>query len=181
MMRPTTNLSKYFTVVSIFLLLASLAFPWVSLAAPNRQPAIVVRVVDGDTLKVRLANSEERLRLIGIDTPEKSPNDKALRDAQRSRQDLKTIMKQGKTASKHLEELLKPGQAVMLEFDVERYDRHGRLLAYVYDGFGTMINERMLKEGYAYPLTIPPNVRYSTLFQRSFQDAQKNRRGLFDR
>ncbi len=66
-----------------------------------QQTTTVVRVVDGDTLKVRYWGKEESIRLIGIDTPESRVNKKAKRDAKRSGQDVKTITAMGKRATNH--------------------------------------------------------------------------------
>ncbi len=72
-----------------------------------QQTTTVVRVVDGDTLKVRYWGKDESIRLIGIDTPESRVNKKAKRDAKRSGQDIKTITAIGKSATKYVEGLVK--------------------------------------------------------------------------
>lgn len=162
-----------------FLLCSLLLFlPAVS-AAQTRTPATVIRTVDGDTLKVRMGRYDERVRMIGIDTPEKEANEKAFRDTKRTRQSIETITSQGRASWDHLNTLLKPGQTVYLEYDVSRSDRHRRLLAYVYSSDGKMLNERMLRDGYASPLTVPPNVRYAKLFSEAYHDARTNKRGLW--
>jgi len=65
------------------------------------QTTAVVRIVDGDTLKVRYWGKEESIRLIGIDTPESRVNKKAKMDAKRSGQDIKTITAMDKRATNH--------------------------------------------------------------------------------
>lgn len=161
--------------------LALLTFSLFSLPvlAQERTAATILRTVDGDTLKVRIGKFDERVRMIGIDTPEKEANDKALRDMQRSKKSMATITAQGRLSWEHLNSLLKPGQAVSLEFDVGRTDRHNRLLAYVYTADGRMINELMLRDGYASPMTVPPNVRYSKRFVDAFTQARTQKRGLW--
>ena len=65
-----------------------------------------------------------------------------------------------------------------LTLDVEERDRYGRLLAYVYAG-STVVNAELLREGYAVPLTVPPNVRFATRFRRLARDARRAGRGLW--
>jgi micrococcal nuclease len=97
-----------------------------------QQTTTVIRVVDGDTLKVRYWGKEESIRLIGIDTPESRVNKKTKKDAKRSGQDIKTIIEMGKRATKYVESLVKAGDLITIEFDVQQKDRYGRLLGYVY-------------------------------------------------
>ncbi len=111
-----------------------------------QQTTTVVRVVDGDTLKVRYWGKEESIRLIGIDTPESRVNKKAKRDAKRSGQDIKTITAMGKRATEYVESLVKPGDLITIEFDAQQRDRYGRLLGYVYLSNGKMLSEEIIKE-----------------------------------
>jgi micrococcal nuclease len=136
----------------------------------------VRRVVDGDTLELE---SGERVRLIGIDTPEMHASRKLERDAARSHEDRSTIKKLGQRAYKFTQGLVE-GKRVSLEFDVDRYDTYGRLLAYVYlKEDGTFVNARIVEEGYASLMTFPPNVKYADLFLRLYRQARENRRGLW--
>ncbi len=123
-----------------------------------QQTTTVTRIVDGDTLKVRYWGKEESIRLIGIDTPESRVNKTAKRDAKRTGQDLKTITAMGKRATEYVESLVKPGDLITIEFDAQEKDRYGRLLGYVYLSNGKMLNEEIVKAGYANVMTIPPNV-----------------------
>ncbi len=75
-----------------------------------QQTTTVVRVVDGDTLKVRYWGKEESIRLIGIDTPESRVNKKTKRDVKRSGQDVETIIALGKRATEYVKSLVKPGE-----------------------------------------------------------------------
>lgn len=141
----------------------------------NYTDALVKRVVDGDTLQLE---SGERVRLIGIDTPEVHESSKLHRDSQRTQQDLTAIKEMGRQAWNFTRNLVE-GKRVMLEFDVEKYDKYDRLLAYVYLKDGTFINAEIVKQGYASLLTIPPNVKYADLFLKLYQEARENRRGLW--
>ena len=122
----------------------------------------VDRVVDGDTLAV----GSERVRLIGIDTPETvrpgTPGECF-----------------GRAASAATQRLVE-GRRVRLELDVERRDRYGRLLAYVHHG-GRMVNATLVRQGYATPYTVPPNVRYAERFAALARRARREGRGLWGR
>ena len=127
----------------------------------------VVRVVDGDTIVVRLSGGEERVRLIGVDTPEsvdpRSP-----------------VECFGEEASGRTAELLPEGTRIRLERDVEARDRYDRLLAYVYRADdGTFVNRALLEEGYAQPLTIPPNVAHAADFAAAARAAREAGTGLW--
>jgi micrococcal nuclease len=110
--------------------------------------ATVERVIDGDTIVVRLAGADEHVRLIGIDTPEtKKPGT--------------PVECYGPEASARLNELLPSGTVVRLERDRETRDRYGRLLAYVYrDRDGLFVQLAMLRDGFAGPLAIAPNTAH---------------------
>ena len=133
-------------------------------------------IYDGDTIK--LANGE-RVRFVGIDTPESSENKKLFRDVARSGQDIRDVLRMGHVAAEYTRSLLQ-GRRVRLEFDIENRDKYGRLLAYVYRvDDGLFINEDIIKQGYAYPMTIPPNVRHADEFRKLFREARKAGRGLW--
>lgn len=146
----------------------------------NTIPCTVVRVVDGDTFHCRLSSGENvRVRLIGVDTPESSDNPKARRDAERSGQSLEEIIKMGRASAEFTKRVLPRGETVYLEFDVQKTDRYGRLLAYVWLRDGRMLNELIVREGYAMVYTIPPNVKYQERFLQAQREAREKRRGLW--
>jgi micrococcal nuclease len=137
---------------------------------------LVKRAVDGDTL---LLENGERVRLIGIDTPEMHESKKLYRDSERSKQDTKTIQEMGKRAAEFTRNLVE-GKPVRLEFDVEKYDKYKRLLAYVYlVSDGTFVNARIIEEGYASVMTYPPNVKHTDEFVKLYRQARENNRGLW--
>jgi len=128
----------------------------------------VVRVVDGDTIKVRYRGKLESVRLVGIDTPEitRGKNEPF-----------------GKPAGAFLEALL-ADRTVLLEFDVERRDRYGRLLAYVWaqgdgDPAPVFVNAQLARWGYAQLLTIPPNVKYVERLRNAVGAAKAARANLW--
>ena len=141
----------------------------------NYSDILVKRAVDGDTL---VLETGERVRLIGIDTPEMHESDKLFRDARRSGQDVKTIQALGRRAYEFTKNLVE-GKRVSLEFDVEKRDKYGRILAYVYLKDGTFVNAEIVKQGYASLMTYPPNVKYVDLFSRLYREARENNRGLW--
>lgn len=136
---------------------------------------LVQRAVDGDTLKLE---NGERVRLIGIDTPEMHESEKLQRDSRKSGQDEKIIKGMGKQAYEFTKNLVE-GKRVRLEFDLERTDRYGRLLAYVYLKDGTFVNAEIVKQGYASLMTYAPNVKYVDLFRKLYAEARENQRGLW--
>ena len=131
---------------------------------PEIYTARVSRVVDGDTVILQLLDDEYRLRLIGIDAPE-------------------TVHPQlpvqcyGEEASAYLTELIEE-KFVQVEKDVSETDRYGRLLGYIWLG-ETMVNEHLVREGYAFAVTFPPDVKYQELLQEAQEDARLNLKGLW--
>jgi micrococcal nuclease len=147
--------------------------------AQERATATVLRVIDGDTLKVSYGDQEENIRLIGIDTPESSANPKAKRDSKRTDKDLSLIISQGKEATNYVKGLIKPGDTIQVELDVQTRDKYGRLLGYVYLSDGKMLNEEVVRAGYANLMTYPPNVKYQEQFLRAYEEARESKRGLW--
>jgi len=68
---------------------------------------------------------------------------------------------------------------ITLEFDVQERDRYGRLLGYVYLSNGKMLNEEIVKAGYANVMTIPPNVKYKDMFLKAYNYAMESKLGLW--
>jgi len=159
-----------------------LAFLLSSLHAQGfiRELVTVIKITDGDTLWVRYEGQREKLKLIGIDTPESKLNRKAKKDAKRSGQDVETIIALGKRATEYVSSRVKLGIKVKIEFDVEQRDTYGRLLGYVYLPNGKMLNEEIVKAGYVNVMTISPNVKYKDRFLKAYKEARKSKRGLWE-
>ncbi|MDP3921705.1 MAG: thermonuclease family protein [Candidatus Omnitrophota bacterium] len=122
----------------------------------------MARAVDGDTL---ILASGERIRLIGVDTPETvHPN--------------KPVEYFGKQASAFTKREIE-GRDVILKYDVQRKDKYGRTLAYVYrvdDGF--FLNEEIIKQGYGHAYTKFP-FKYMDQFRNAESEARTNQSGLW--
>ena len=129
---------------------------------------VVTSVHDGDTVSIKAESFAgfplkiERVRLIGIDAPELGQEP------------------WGRKAKRYLKKLIsESGWIVTVEFDVERRDEYGRLQGYLWSKKGTLINERMIEDGYAVLYTIPPNVRYADRFIEAQNRAQFKGLGIW--
>jgi micrococcal nuclease len=123
----------------------------------------VVRVVDGDTVRVRSRGRTQTVRYIGVDTPETVKPGAAVECF-------------GRRASAFNRRLV-AGRRVRLRFGRERRDRYGRLLAYVYVGRrGRSVSAALVARGYGTVITIPPNTEHTARFERLERRAR--RRGL---
>ena len=128
----------------------------------------VIKVVDGDTIDVEIEGKIERLRLIGIDTPETvDPR--------------KKVQCFGKEASDKAKELL-GGQLVTLESDETQgeKDKYKRLLRYVILPDGTNLNLFMITEGYAHEYTYDEPYKYQAEFKQAEISARENSKGLWN-
>ncbi len=127
----------------------------------------VVKIVDGDTIYVRIdGRAREKVRYIGVDTPEtKHPRI--------------GVEPFGPEASA-LNRALLEGRRVELRFDRRLRDRYGRLLAYVYrESDGLFVNAELVRRGLAEAMRVPPNVRYAARFEVLEQEARAARRGMW--
>ena len=134
--------------------------PVVAHQSTGRRSAVVTHVSDGDTVTL---SGIGKTRLIGIDTPEVYGHTECF----------------GRTASAYTKRVLAPGTRVLYRLGVERTDRYGRALAYVWLTDGRMFNKLLAEDGYATPLTIPPNVEYAKLFLAAARRARRHERGLW--
>jgi micrococcal nuclease len=136
-------------------------------SSSSKIPAVVERVIDGDTLKVKIGNNkEETVRLLLIDTPE-------------SVHPTKPVQPFGLEASHYVKTLLPPGTDIKLEFDVRERDKYGRLLAYVWIG-DRMLNELLLEKGYArVAYVFEPNTKYIDSFRAIQEQARKKRLNIW--
>ncbi len=130
--------------------------------------ARVDRVVDGDTIIVIVSSQRQRLRYIGIDTPESVKPDTP-------------VERMGRQATAANEALVE-GQTVLLETDVSDTDRFGRLLRDVWverDGVLVLVNLELVRMGFAYVTTFPPDVKYADRLLAALDEARAAGVGLW--
>jgi len=129
----------------------------------NGQPIKVLRVIDGDTIELE---GGEKLRYIGIDTPE-------LHDP---RKPVQCFAQKALEKNKQLVE----GKLIKFYKDVNERDKYQRLLGYVYTEDGLFVNLELVKTGYAFSYTYPPDISKQTEFQKAEQEAREKKLGLWD-
>ena len=128
----------------------------------------VSKITDGDTFYVTTSSSEKyKIRLIGIDAPE-------------TRNVGVKVRKEyfGTEAKIFVTQLLK-NKKVKLTFDVQKTDRYGRVLAYVYLENGIFLNQYLVEKGYAVVSTFPPNVKFVEKFTQAERNARKLKLGMW--
>lgn len=138
-------------------------------------PAIVKKIIDGDTIAVSIAGKKYTLRMIGIDTPEVHHKQEFF----------------GEEAAQFTKKSLALGSTVYLQKDVSDTDKYGRLLRYVWVSRPTtndptpdeinasMLNASLVFNGYAAPFTYPPDVKYADFFKALAHHAYNNNWGLW--
>jgi micrococcal nuclease len=146
------------------LLVASILLVAAGAAATPALEGVVVRVVDGDTVHVRIGDRVEKVRYIGVNTPE-------IHHPRRGEEP-------GGREAARVNAALVAHRRIRLELDAQSRDRYGRLLAYVWVG-DVMVNAELVRRGYAQVMTVPPNVRYVELFLKLQRDAREAARGLW--
>ena len=137
--------------------------------------ATVTRVVDGDTVHVSINSRDETVRMIGVNTPE-------------THHPSKPVGHYGPEAEKFTRSQL-DGKQIWVQKDVQERDKYGRLLAYIWleqpafdsesEVRAKMYNAKLLLDGYAQVMTIPPNVKYADLFVKLQREAREGGRGLW--
>ncbi|MCI0449285.1 MAG: thermonuclease family protein [Chlorobi bacterium] len=139
----------------------------------------VKKVSDGDTFEIEMDGKKEKVRMLGIDTPERHQSSKLDKDSERTGRDKETIKKLGELAYKYVLKLI-GGRKVILQSEPngDDRDRYGRLLRYVYLEDGTFVNLKIVEDGYANAYR-----RFNLSKQSEFIEAEKqareNKRGLW--
>jgi micrococcal nuclease len=153
--------------LGLALLLGRVATGMPALTAGAGEPATVIRAVDGDTLDVRIGDQVEKVRLLGVNTPE-------------SVDPRKGVECYGKEASAYTASLVQ-GVVVRLEADPSQADRdkYGRLLRYVWLPDGRLLNYELVAQGYALEATYGAAYREQTRFRTAEASARQGQRGLW--
>ncbi|HMK49074.1 MAG TPA: thermonuclease family protein [Thermodesulfovibrionales bacterium] len=167
MNRRPVKLKKFSLIPTIFFIVVAVFYLVYDRNSDSKQNADgpfvpVVSVSDGDTVTVMIDRKEEKIRLIGIDAPELGQKP------------------WGQKSKLFLQDLLKSsGWKVQPEYDVDKRDKYGRLLAYLRAADGQLINLLMVKNGYAAIYTFPPNVKYVRELRDAQRDARDKKLGIW--
>jgi len=137
--------------ILLFLFLSPLIF--------SQERARVIKVYDGDTIKIILNKKIEKVRLIGIDCPERD--------------------EKGFWQALNFTKRMVMHKNVIIEYDKEKRDKYGRLLAYVFLEDGRFLNEEILREGHARAILILPNSKYKERLKKAELEARKNKKGIW--
>jgi len=124
----------------------------------------VVKIIDGDTLEADCEHRLEKIRLIGVDTPEKYHPEKSAQFFSEEAADFTRKMADGKR--------------IRIDSDAEKEDRYGRRLSYVYLPDGTFLNAELVRQGYGFVFRRFP-FRFLDEFNQLETEARENRRGLW--
>lgn len=172
---------KVSNIVAIFIILAIAIINNTNLftkSDPNYKVGRVVRVVDGDTAVIKIDNENQKVRFVGMDTPEYNPK----RNISEPR---------GKEATEFTRSLLE-NKIVYLEKDVSDTDKYGRLLRYVWleqpensshptykEIENQMVNGILVRNGYARAKEYKPDVKYTSIIRDIEQEAKIEKIGLW--
>ena len=121
----------------------------------------IKEVIDGDTV---VNHRDERIRLIGVNSPENVKHKKV-------------DFPLAEAATEYLSKWVL-NRRVLVEYDEDRVDNHGRFLAHLHDRYGN-INARMVREGYAWQAVVPPNVKYIDCYFDREQKARQEGKGVW--
>ncbi len=150
----TISMLSRSTLQALCLFLVVLAFPALSAAESVR----FLTIIDGDSMLVERKGRSQEVRLIGVDAPEWG-------------------QEYGTQAKSHAMSLCY-GKDLRIEFDKEKTDRYGRLLAYVFCD-NKMLNEEIVRAGMAIAIKVKPNTKYYDKLQRAEKSARSGRRGIW--
>lgn len=165
----SNKVTKQLIIITIIGLIGAISYfrstgPSSQTQSQANEVARVIRVIDGDTLQVEMNGQNIRVRYIGVDAPEST----------------RIVECFGREATKFHRTLVN-GQQLRLERDVSETDRFGRLLRYAYLPDGRMVNEILIREGYATARSFPPDVKYQDRLRAAEKEARNARRGLWSK
>jgi micrococcal nuclease len=136
------------------------------------ETAFVKKIFDGDTFEAEISGKIEKVRMLGIDSPERWDSEKFDRDMERTGRDKKTIQQLGELSYEHTVKLIS-GKKVILKPEPggDNKDKYGRLLRYVYLEDGTFVNMVIVEDGYANAYR-----KFRLSKQKDFIEAEKKAR-----
>ncbi len=147
------------------------------LAAP--QPARVMRWIDGDTVIVKRPSGLERVRLIGIDAPDRLPESRATRQASMHGLTAHALARLGREAWTTAQQLAAPGSRIFLQMDRVARDAHGDQLAYVFAETGELLNLELVSRGAAWTTRDVSDLRYGELLANREAAARARKMGIW--
>lgn len=159
--------------LSIVLAVAPLSVP-----APAHAQEVEF-VFDGDSFRADMGALTQNVRLVGIECPEGTPSGKARREARRLGMSMREYLEYGNRATAYTRRLLPRDSKFRIEYDVEKRDKYGRLLGYVWLPDGRLLNEELVKAGLADLFPTEMNVKYKKRLQAALALAKKNRVGMW--
>lgn len=161
MKRPTI-----FVFLAAALLISQSVYARIPQELPAGDDAVVTRIIDGDTIEVRINDARFTVRYIGIDAPETKGTP------------AQTCLSRQATAAN---KALVLGKTLRLERDVSEFDKYNRLLRYAYLPDGTLVNEKLVLDGFALTATYPPDVKYVEVLAAAQQQARDGKAGLWSK
>lgn len=145
----------------------------------NKQYAVVKKIFDGDTFEAEINGKTEKVRMLGIDTPERFDSEKFERDMDRTGRDKKTVQKLGELSYENTVRLIGGKKVILVpEPDGDSKDKYGRLLRYIYLEDGTFVNLKIIEEGYANAYR-KFKISKQTELINAEKEARKNNKGLW--
>ncbi len=140
-----------------------------------------VFIIDGDTIKAQTAGKSENIRLIGIDAPELTNNDRSEKQSAWWQCSVKEVNRAGAKAKEALQAVIGDG-TIQVEYGEEPVDQFGRKLGYVFVAKGKeriFVNAELLKSGLSRRLKVASNKRYNGILDDAQESARENRKGLW--
>lgn len=163
---------KFWIILILIMIVAMLAA-----SAGERSTSVsILRIVDGDTMVVFDGNLEMTVRLAGVDVPEASVNDKAIRDAKEWHVDVMEIVDAGRYVTDYVKSTFSPGSTVKMIVSEPALDDYDRVLAYIVNGEGIVLNELLVEFGLALAPTYYRHTDYTyyRLLEIGAKNAEKN-------
>ena len=132
------------------------------------EKAQFIRVIDGDTLLVKYNNNVEKVRLIGVDAPETSNSKQLDWQIKYWKEDRTQLLNKGHQATTFVKQICASQATIYLEFDIQKRDRFGRLLAYVFLEDNTFLNQLLIEVNMGHIFFMLPNILYQNQLKQAW-------------